>query len=34
MANTNIADRWLENLEKLPAKDFKILLSAILRGED
>ncbi|MGN0456030.1 MAG: hypothetical protein ACI4F2_04150 [Acutalibacteraceae bacterium] len=34
MANTYIPDRWLDKLESLPAKDYKILLSAIFRGED
>lgn len=34
MANTYIPDRWLDKLDKLPAKDYKILLSAIFRGED
>ena len=34
MANTYIPDRWLDKLDKLPAKDYKILLSAVFRGED
>lgn len=34
MANTYIPDRWLDKLDKLPAKDYKTLLSAIFRGED
>ena len=34
MANTYIPDRWLDKLDNLPARDFKILLSAIFKGED
>lgn len=34
MANTYIPDRWLDKLNNLPARDFKILLSAIFKGED
>lgn len=33
MANTYIPDRWLDKLDNLPARDFKILLSAIFKGE-
>ena len=34
MANTYIPDRWFDKLDNLPARDFKILLSAIFKGED
>lgn len=34
MANTYIPGRWIDKLENLPAKDFKVLLSAIFKGED